>query len=261
MRKALLFFLITAFSGLVYSQNEILRVEPANVVKEVLVDDLDEDYQDITTVTVTNDSRRTIQLVQRQLVAKKPNAWSYGTFSRRARTSPYVLAEAEQESGRPVRLAPGESANFVVVLQPDGISGMGTVEVLFSDLTFPGKTLAKGTFSTKIMRRPQVDASDPPATGSQAAAPSESRPVATTVRLYPNPARERFFVEAPPGTRLGRVEVSNALGNRLRKYDQPAGKAGYEIEDLPDGLYLITIYDKSGNKLKTLRLLHRRFGA
>jgi len=261
MRKILLLLLLTTLSGVVQSQKEILRVEPANVVKEVLVDDLDEDYQDITTVTVTNDSRRTIQLVQEQRVVRKPGSWSYGTFSRRARTSPYVLAEAEQDSGRPVRLAPGESAKFVVVLQPDGISGMGTVEILFSDLTVPGKTLAKGSLSTKIMRRPQVDANEPPSTGSQTNETSAARPVATTVRLFPNPARERFFVEAPPGTQLGRVEVSNALGNRLRKYDQSAGKAGYEIEDLPDGLYLITIYDKSGNKLKTLRLLHRRFGA
>jgi len=57
------------------------------------------------------------------------------------------------------------------------------------------------------------------------------------------------------------VEISNALGNRLRKYDRPDGKQGYDVENLPDGLYLISIYDDKGKKLKTLRLLHRQFGA
>ena len=68
-------------------------------------------------------------------------------------------------------------------------------------------------------------------------------------------------MEAPPGTKLGRIEVSNTLGNRLKRFDRPAGKDGYDVEGLPDGLYLISIYDDKGKKLKTLRLLHRQYGA
>lgn len=261
--KTLLLLLFSIFGLTLSAQPSSLRVEPANVVKEVVVDDLDEDYQDITTVTVTNTSRRDVQLVQRAEVKTAPRSWAYGVFGRRNQLAPYPMDRTDLDEGRPVRLGAGQSASFVLVLQPDGISGEGTVEVVFSDMNVPGKTLATAVFSTKILRRPRVDAGSPPDLGTEAASrpAAASRPTPTTVRLYPNPARENFFVEAPPGTDIGRVEVANTLGNRLRKFNGPAGPDGYDIENLPDGLYLVYIYDKNGKKLKTLRLLHRRFGA
>ncbi|MEM6772266.1 MAG: T9SS type A sorting domain-containing protein [Bacteroidota bacterium] len=259
----LLLPLLTFFVGSGLLAQQKLRVEPANVVKEVVVDDLDEDYQDITSVTVTNTSGRTIQLVQRTKAINAPGAWNYGIFSRRNQTAPYPMKQVDLDEGRPVRLGAGESASFVVVLEPDGISGEGTVEVQFSDLNVPGSTIATAAFSTKILRRPRVDATNPPALNSGNIQPVISnRPTPTTVRLYPNPDRgKNFFVEAPPGTKIGRVEVANTLGNRLRTFNNPPGTEGYDIKDLPDGLYLVFIYDKTGKKLKTLRLLHRRFGA
>jgi hypothetical protein len=241
-----------------FAQQSVLRVEPANVAKDVVVDDLDKDYQDITTVTVTNNSAKTVQLVKKQVVIGKPRAWRYGTFSRRNQNSAYVITEANQSTGRPVSLRPGESANFQVVLEPAGVTGDGRVEVQFFDSSNPSKILGKATVTAEIIQRSNNGVSG---AGSSESGNFSSRPVPTSVNLFPNPARERFFVEAPPGTKIGRVEVSNALGNRLRKYDRPDGKQGYDVENLPDGLYLISIYDDKGKKLKTLRLLHRQFGA
>ncbi len=256
MKAPLLLFLMV-LSVCCYAQRSDLRVEPATVAKDVVVDDLEEDYQDITTITVTNDSRRLIQLVRQQRIIGKPAAWKYGTFSRRNQNSPYVIAEANRSGNQPINLSPGESATFHVVLEPDGVTGDGRVEVEFSDLNVPGSILGKAIITSEIIQRSGPGS---PATNSPGGV-SGSSGVPTTVRLYPNPARERFFVEAPPGVKIGRVEVSNTLGSRLRKYDRPAGKDGYDVEELPDGLYLISIYDDKGKKLKTLRLLHRQFGA
>ncbi len=239
------------------AQRNVLRVEPANVAKDVVVDDLDKDYQDITTITVTNNGSQTLQLIKKQVVIGKPRAWRYGTFSRRNQSSAYVIAQANR-NGRPVTVRPGESASFQVVLEPAGVTGDGRVEVQFFDSSNPGKILGKATVTAEIIQRSSGGASNPASSGS---GNFSSRPVPTSVNLFPNPARERFFVEAPPGIKIGRVEVSNALGNRLRKYDRPDGKQGYDVENLPDGLYLISIYDDKGKKLKTLRLLHRQFGA
>ncbi len=252
----LLLPLLTFFVGLSLSAQQLsLRVDPANVMKEVVVDQLDDDYQDITTVTVTNRSNRSFDLVQRIQVKNAPRGWNYGIFNRKNQAAPYPMGRADLDEGRPVRIGIGETATFVVVLEPDGIGGNGNVEVLFSALNAPGKILAEASLSVKIMPRANMN--------SNAGSPAVSnRPTPTTVRLYPNPDRgKNFFVEAPPGTEIGRVEVANTLGNRLRKFTSDPGKAGYDIKDLPDGLYLVFIYDKNGKKLKTLRLLHRRFGA
>ncbi|MEL7159915.1 MAG: T9SS type A sorting domain-containing protein [Bacteroidota bacterium] len=262
MKQPLLLILLLTLSCFASGQSDALRVEPGNVVKEVVVDDLDKGYQDITNITVTNTSRRTIQLVQNQSVGKKPRAWEYGMFSRKKVSAPYNRVEAAREAGRPVRLNPGQSASFYLVLQPNSSSGEGTVEIRFSDLTVPGRVLAKATFSTKLLRRPRVDAGNaPPLSPNNATNNGTGRPTPKAVNLFPNPARDRFFVEAPPGTQLGRIEVSNTLGKRLKQFEGKPGPNGFEIEDLPDGLYLISIYDNQGKKLKTLRLLHRRFGA
>ncbi len=255
--KAPLLFLLMVLSICSYAQRSDLRVEPATVAKDVVVDDLEEDYQDITTITVTNDSRRLMQLVRRQRIIGKPAAWKYGTFSRRNYNTPYNISAVEKTDNQPVMLSPGESATFHVVLEPDGVAGDGRVEIEFSDLTVPGSVLGKAVITSEIIQREGPNTTPGTSPGNVGG----SSTVPTTVRLYPNPARERFFVEAPPGVKIGRVEVSNTLGSRLRKYDRPAGKEGYDVEELPDGLYLISIYDDKGKKLKTLRLLHRQFGA
>lgn len=250
--------LFLVFSSVAFAQSAELRVEPASVVKDVVVDDLRQAYQDITPITVTNDSRRMLKLIRKQVVIGKPAGWEYGTFSRRNRTSPYVITKKNKTQESPVNLGPGESATFYVVLQPGGDTGDGRVEIRFYDLAVPGRVLGKAVVTSEITQRSGNGTN----TSSGNSLPEMlTRPVPRSVRIFPNPARERFFVEAPAGTRIGRVEIRNTLGSTLMKFDQPAGKEGYEVENLPDGLYMISIYDDRGKKLKTLRLLHRQFGA
>ena len=251
MKLALTLFFALA-QLLCFAQNAALRIEPANVNKEVVVDELDENYQDITRVTVTNTSGRTIELMREEVAGKKPGNWAYGTFSQRTDAAPFVVPRSG-EAATPVLLQPGETATFAVVLDSEGQAGTGTIGVIFTDARTPGVTLGTASFTTRIVRRAQTSAS-PPRNLTR-------RPTPTSVSLYPIPARERFFIEVPGGVKLGRVDVMSTLGKRVRSYQRPAGEQGYDIENLPDGMYMISIFDDRGKKLKTLRLLHRRFGA
>ena len=252
MKLATTLFFVFA-SLICFAQTSALRIEPANVTKEVVVDDFESGYQDVTNITVTNTGDRVMDVRPEQFAGKKPASWSYGVFSRRNDSAPFTVPRTEGEATAPVRLGPGESAKFSIVLSSGGVTGSGTVGVIFTDVNTPGVTLGTANFTTRIVRRAD--------TAGASGVPTLRRPTPTRVNLYPNPARERFFVEVPGGTRLGRVEVANTLGKRVLKFDQPAGKEGYDVDKLPDGLYLISIYDDKGKKLKTLRLLHRRFGA
>ncbi len=252
MKTAFLLLALLTLQPAWAQSGNILRVEPAEISKEIVVDNLDEDFEDITSVVVTNNSNRTVQLVRDAVRRRQPTAWTYRALDRLSRTTPYVMSESEQSSGRHIPLGPGQSATFYIVLRPDGVTGRGTTELRFSDLTFPGTTLATAAVSTTLTQRPAAE-QDP--------ITIETRANPTAVRLYPNPATERFFVESPRGTTIGRVEVTNTLGRQVRSFQGDAGTTGYDIRPLPDGLYLITIYDEAGKKLKTLRLLHREFGA
>jgi hypothetical protein len=251
MRLLLLSLLLLCTFPAAGQSGSALRVEPAEISKEIGVDNLDEDFEDVTAVVVTNNSGRTLQLMRETVSGKRPRAWSFRTLDRLSRTAPYVMTEDEQSSGRAIPLGPGQSATFYVVLRPDGVAGSGSAELRFSDLTLPGTVLGSATISARIL---QED-------GAGTVEPSQPRPPVTSVRLYPNPATDRFFVEAPRGTRIGRVEVTNTLGRQIRSFETDAGTEGYNIRSLPDGLYLISVYDAGGKKLKTLRLLHRQFGA
>lgn len=228
-----------------------LRVEPTLVEKEIVVDFLDENFEDVTSVLVTNNSNTTLQLLRETVRKQQPQAWNYRSLDRMSRTAPYVMSATEQREGRQIALPPGESAVFYVVLRPDGMTGKGSTELRFTDLTLPGTVLATVSLTTVISQRTME--------GEGQAA--DQRPAPTSVRLYPNPASDRFYVEAPRGTKVGRVEVTNTLGRQIQNYRGALEANGYDISSLPDGLYLISIYDTVGNKLKTLRLLHRQFGA
>ncbi|NJB85886.1 hypothetical protein GGR26_001654 [Lewinella marina] len=246
---ALLFPLLPC-CPLAAQQGSPLRVEPAEISKQIVVDNLDEGFEDVTSVVVTNNSGRTIQLMRETVSRPRPRAWTYRALDRVSRATPYVVSEAEQHNGRHISLGPGQSATFYVVMRPDGVTGSGSTEIRFTDLTLPGTVLATASITTTVTQQAQT----PPTA-------IETRPTPTTVRLYPNPAVDKFFVEAPRGVRIGRVEVTNTLGRQIRSFTGEAGSEGYDIEHLPDGLYLISIFDDGGKKLKTLRLLHRQFGA
>ncbi|MGB3799810.1 MAG: T9SS type A sorting domain-containing protein [Lewinella sp.] len=249
MKLLLPLLLLLPCLGMTAQSTPPLRVEPAEINKVIRVDNIDEDFEDVSTVVVTNNSGRTVQLLRESVVQESPRSWSYSALDRVSRATPYVLSEDQQATGRQISLRPGQSATFFVVLRPDGVAGNGTAELRFSDLTFPGTVLATATINTTLTRQDSDTES------------TDSRANPTTVRLYPNPATDRFYVETPRSVRLGRVEVTNTLGRRLKSFTAESGSDGFDIENLPDGLYLISIYDDSGKKLRTLRLLHRRFGA
>ena len=241
--------LLSCFS--VAAQNAAtLRVEPAEVNKEIRVDNLDEDFEDVTTVVVTNNSGRTLRLTREHVIRESPRSWTYSSLDRVSQATPYVLSTSDEGSGQQISLRPGQSATYFVVLRPEGVTGTGTTQLRFSDPTFPGTIIGTATIQTTLTRQDPAGPRD-----------GQSTDPPTSVRLYPNPAAERFFVETPRNVKLGRVEVTNTLGRRIKSFTGAAGTDGYDIETLPDGLYLISIYDDAGKKLKTLRLLHRRFGA
>ena len=74
----------------------------------------------------------------------------------------------------------------------------------------------------------------------------------TEVKLYPNPATNRFSISIP-GSQVKYITINNIIGKKIRRVAvDPNNK--YDVSDLQRGIYIIRIFDHSDNLIKALRL-------
>lgn len=71
------------------------------------------------------------------------------------------------------------------------------------------------------------------------------------LRLWPNPAQTHFFVEFDRSIETTRAELCDALGRSVHRYVFGRGASGgyrqiIEVGDLPEGVYLLRIWDEKG---------------
>lgn len=245
------FFLLALFSPEYYglcAQSTELSISPATVSKEIIVNALDKDFEDISTIRLTNTGNNTLQLQWSKEIESGPSQWQSTVLDKRPNYSPFLNnAESNSRSQASFKLKPGASVDFFLVLRPNDRAGKGRISVNFTDITKPNLVYASSVFDLKVVDRKST-ASPPP--------PSNSK----NLQLYPNPAIDNFFVQLPRNIKAGKVEIFNTLGRKLKSYPLPDPEKGYDISDLPEGIYLINIFDDQGKKLRTLRLFHRRFG-
>lgn len=247
----LFLYLPISFLGLLHGQSDVLLVSPASVSKEVVVNSLAADFEDISTLRVTNSSSQMLQLRWSKKIESQPSGWQTFLYAKKPGYGPYASGQyAQSDEQANFRLKAGETIEFYLILKPNNKSGKGRIELSFSSVTQPNLSLGSSVYDFNVVNREATQRTN-------AVTPSRRG----TTRVYPNPAIDNFFVELPRGVGAGKVEVFNTLGRKLKTYSYPDPEKGYPINDLPEGIYLISIYDDRGEKIKTLRLLHRRFGA
>ncbi len=247
--RLLLYLLFSQLSLFVQGQGTTISLQPSQLNKEINVNKLDIDFEEINILAVTNQSNRSIKLAFDPHFISEPGGWTVllRPKPRGNASYPYSPAALKASATDPVTFSAGETIEFYLIFQPNAVVGEGRLQIPFYEESRPSQTLATAKVSFKVSHQGS--------SGSTTAKPK-------SLRIFPNPAVEQFFLETPANLQLGKVEVYNTLGRKLRSFPQPPnGKEGYPIEDLPEGIYLITIYDAKGEKLKTFRLLHRRFGA
>ena len=69
-----------------------------------------------------------------------------------------------------------------------------------------------------------------------------------SLKLFPNPARERINVECE--TEMRRVTLCNALGQQLLRVSPNAPQAELQVAGLPRGLYLLRVETASGSAVR-----------
>jgi hypothetical protein len=77
----------------------------------------------------------------------------------------------------------------------------------------------------------------------------------TDVTVFPNPATEYIRVNDASES-AGTVNVFNLVGKKLRGFDY-APDQDYLVADLPKGMYLVQVVDKSGKVITTQKINKR----
>lgn len=138
----------------------------------------------------------------------------------------------------PVFLAPGDSTLLDIHVTPNGKAGSCELTILISDLTDPINTVEALTF--------QLTVND-----LASATSAFSR---NGLRVFPNPATG--FISITSNNFVKKLWVSNILGKRVKTFDTTFNGT-YDISDLPDGIYLVSMVDVNGKVLKTVRVSKR----
>ena len=76
-------------------------------------------------------------------------------------------------------------------------------------------------------------------------------------RLYPNPVNDYFSIIGAP--ELSRIHLYNSLGIKIKTFENPQFGDSFDTSDLPQGVYLVSLVDKNGQVIRTLRMLRRNF--
>ena len=77
------------------------------------------------------------------------------------------------------------------------------------------------------------------------------------LRVFPNPATDYFMLDNQSNL-VDELVVYNVLGKRVRSF--PVVQGGkYNVADLPNGMYLVTLLNREEGILKTVRVSKRNY--
>ena len=140
----------------------------------------------------------------------------------------------------PITLAPGESGTLDVHVSHNMVAGDGTLSVELYDNNNPDSVLVTGTYTFHIE--------------DQSVSISEVEK--TNLKVFPNPTTDYF--ELTNGAIIDEVIVHNVIGRVVKTFDAFPNRK-YDITDLPNGMYLISLINYEEGILKTVRLSKRSF--
>lgn len=243
MKASLLLILLTV-AGCSLAGQQALSIEPASTRKLISITSADVNYEEVFKVEVKNTSGRRLKLRWDKVTAYQPYIWESQVCDKEASYPPAVTSNYDPFQGvyAPVILEAGESFDLFFTVLPYNTSGQSKVDIIFRDIDRPETVLGTASFQINL-----TDAEDT----------AKLAELGNRVKVYPNPVHDRFFLTNAPN--LGRIDLYNTLGRKIRTYEHPQPGDSFLAGDLPQGVYLLHLVDKSGKVVHTLRLLRRDF--
>ena len=239
MKQTLLFFTFFLFTIQIWAQ-DVLVVNPNPYIIEFSDVDLT-DYcsEPVAHAEVTNLTNETVLMVWEREIVDAPAEWEfrvcdgnqcYASFTWTT-YDPGIIEE-------PDTLTPGEVSLLDLHVLPRQVAGTCQVKVHLMSIDNPGEVLTTAVFEVSVPT-----------------AVSEVEKAA--LRVFPNPATDYFMLDNQSNL-VDELVVYNVLGKRVRSF--PVVQGGkYNVADLPNGMYLVTLLNREEGILKTVRVSKRNY--
>ncbi len=178
-------------------------------------------------VLVKNSSTRTMELRWERVRNNMPQGWDAVVCDKQCYNT---LVDSKIFT-----LAPGESvSDFRVLFRPNGIEGIGNVEIKIYEVRNPSNTVTVA-FSGSA----QQSGGNSSFSGS---APS----------IYPNPAVDHIQIQ--DGSEVKFLEIYNVVGRKIEDFTVNNGTGKYDVSELPRGMYMVRMLDRNRNIIRTQRI-------
>jgi Secretion system C-terminal sorting domain len=138
-------------------------------------------------------------------------------------------------------LAPGEENRLDMHIRPNNKAGNAIIDVIITESGNSTNTaVAKYYFNATPTSVRDLDKSN--------------------IRIAPNPVQDIFSL-IDDNELVEEISIYNLIGRQMKVYRSVESGQRFNIGDLPDGIYLVRLFSRNGNTLKTLRLNKTRIRA
>ena len=131
-----------------------------------------------------------------------------------------------------------ENSNLQLHVLPRGVGGTGTIHINLSTIDNPDDVLATAVFN--VTATPLV---------------SVTEVEKQLIQVFPNPTTDYFFLKNSEP--VDELVIYNTLGKQVRRFDNVYEGQKYNLSDLPDGLYMVSMVSDEEGILKTTRISKR----
>jgi Secretion system C-terminal sorting domain len=185
--------------------------------------------------TIKNTSTTTKKFTWKRSILSLTSGWATNVCDSKGCWVPSVDVAPEV-----IELAPNATSNMDVYIRPEKKAGAATVEVKVFEVGNETNTVTgRWLFSTTTKTR-------------------EANANNTNIRIYPNPTIDYFQITEDDG--IDKVVIYNIIGRQMRTY-KVTDNGKYNVNDLPEGLYIIRLLAANGATVKTIRLSRTRLKA
>ncbi len=212
---SLLFFQLPAQVSLVLDATVISQIGTKN------------DDAIIAQATVKNESSETKLILWQRNVLSLTEGWGTAICDKNICYDPSIDAFEFE-------LTAGETGTINVYGYPGGIEGRAKVELTLTDSADPNNTVS-ATYDVR----------------SEGVVTSTNNISKSDIKIYPNPTAQ--YISTMDGSDVDQLIVYNIVGRPVKKF-KANNDNQYDVSQLPIGIYLVRLFNKREQTLKTIRL-------